>query len=244
MESSPELEYTLKKLLLKRAFAAEMRCFLLDASSRHSLADCPVLCRSYQRVLSSPLVLAEDKVVLERLVDHLPHLQRLIRNATGRDLAVEISNVICNSWSTSLEQTRASGVDLAAEDRADVALFFSQWESNDGEEESESSDDGRPPQLPLHDPSLARRRVRRREFSAALRDMVGKISEDGFEAFSRAVAEAATFSHLPAVYRTAMGRLFSVMRLLLLDGLSIPRNRKKADRMLTLFSLLLNVLLR
>ena len=164
-------------------------------------------------------------------MDSLPRLQLLIHAATERDLATQVANVISNSWSANMrtplepepaEYDGKSAKTLAEEDWEDVLLFFHEWEQQEGEEADASTEDSEeqprydPTQL---DPSLAARRRRRREFSEALGALVKDVAEQGVQGFFGAVEAADEYEQLAPVYLNVLKRFFSLLRLLLLDGL-------------------------
>jgi hypothetical protein len=338
-----------------------------EASIRKDIVAAPTLFRAYQRVLVSPLFPASEISLVEDFVDLLPKLHFLIEKATQRNLAVEITNVICNSWSANMRwihkitclqidsdtHTEGTGIALCSlyffvpsllflfflfyflfvlffilcpsvcyyliysfcsflsllffvrsllyfvpfclflfdlfllflflffifiliyswcfcfssifcsfssfslslslplfipfcaesevslqnEDMADVKLFFSHWEDVEdasySSDDSQAADDDAIQSLLFEDPGLALRRLRRRHFSLSLTLLVQSISETGPEVFFNHVDQAQSFSQLPELYILCLKRFFSLLRLLLLDGLKQKKNRVKAARLLS-----------
>ena len=230
------------KLLLKRAFDRELELFLAEAGVRHDPLRAPCLYRAYQRVLRSPLLAPEETGRLEMLLDCAPRLNRLVQDATGRKLARQVTRVIAASWASRLRPAAANAApedyvvavgseetNLAAEDRADVLMFSSRW-AEEGLDESEE-DQPQPDPLAL-DPALAIRRKRRRAFEEALSRMVATIDEKGVGHFRESLRMCESFETMPWVYSEPIRRFFSLLRLGVLDGLSVKRNRKKAASLL------------
>lgn len=240
------------KLLLKRVFSQELSIFLHSGTPEvvWSLHSSPALSRALFRVLHSPLLLPESHDVFSAAVSLLPRLEALVTAATGgrRMMANVVANIIIASWSSHLRSAAAPNTLLEpfafmvpdiSDEKNDVLLFFSAWQpQKDRDEDGSDSDDDTnhlPPPTPSIDdldPSLAARRLRRREFASAMSLFVSHLSQKGTQEFFDAVHQAQCFSDLPPLYLNVLRRFFSLLRLLLLDGLRVERNRSKASRLL------------
>jgi hypothetical protein len=137
MEEDEALVFvTLKRLLLKKAFQAEMAMFLNDPSVRLRLDDAPVLFRAYRRASHSPLFHQDDMATLEKLMDVLPQLQQRVMTGTGRDVAGGVTGAIANSWASQLTSETESKLPPVAVPmwnvESDVSMFFAEggeWEN-------------------------------------------------------------------------------------------------------------------
>jgi hypothetical protein len=153
--------------------------------------------------------------------------------------------MITNSWAANMrtpndvveETVTKNAQTLAEEDHADIMLFFGEWQQQqqcvkEEDDDDDDSDELRNETSEQFDPSLGARRVRRKEFAEALKALVGSVSESGVATFLAAIENTKEFGDLPEVYLNALKRFFSLLRLLLLDGLKREKNRRKASSLL------------